>query len=282
MPHGITAAIVAECLFNSVSADMVSSARDGGRLFRFELRGRRNDQDALYSYREVLKELLSSTGGCPIIDKRILQEGFEIYAERVGIKGSDSGQESYAVKLLLMQVSRICRNTTTGIRLAPWLSNLVRLVKSHDVPVSSTEEYDSQDAVLVPKAKPKAKILKSPQKRRRLLVRMPTTPSIASSPRCRRTSPAFEEDDENDEEDEQDEENGWNDSQSSKGEVESVQKTPVKTPGKFLFYWSDLGGCPFKPLNVFLSPAGGVKASIPATRHVHPDVFPIKGGGRLV
>ena len=132
MPKGTTTSLVKQALMNSLTASRLEDGRKGKTTFEWKLRGRKCDKDALFENRQVLEEVLRMTMSLNI-DKAILNESIRVVDKSAGGAISnapaDIQTQAYSLKQMLMGLSQVCRNVTTGARLSPWLASLVRTAK---------------------------------------------------------------------------------------------------------------------------------------------------------
>ena len=133
MPDGTTASLVKQALMNSLTANRLNDCRKGNTTLERKLRSRKCGSDALLENRMVLEEVLRMTMSLNI-DKAILIEGMREVDKSSGGAIShapvDILHQAYNLKQMLMGLAQVCRNVTTGARLAPWLASLVRTAKA--------------------------------------------------------------------------------------------------------------------------------------------------------
>ena len=173
--------MIASALWSALTPKDIEAAKKSGKLFDYKLSGRRSDNDALFQHKHVLDSLLTAAGST-IIDKKELLGGLEQWAEKMPqpFQLKKPSDDAYALKLMLMQVARIKRNMTTGVRLSPWLRDLIQKCDVADV---STTDYDENGAKRL-KVNDSPEAPKKMMRRRSVLMRMPTTPSPRLLQRC--------------------------------------------------------------------------------------------------
>ena len=167
MPTCIAASQLEAALLRGVTAHRLEEGRKGHRLFVWRLRGRKCDRDSLFKNSDVLLEIITTTNSMHI-DKTVLVDALKSFDQKTGFSLSncpeaDIATQSYAIKSMLMSLLRVCRQCTTGARLAPWLLQLVRAARQcPDVTdtegwtdAMSTTEYTDGDHIGEPTPKKK-------------------------------------------------------------------------------------------------------------------------------
>ena len=209
-PSGANGELVADVLCRCLPRGSVEAVRSSGQLFSYKLEGtsgRKTDSEALYKNKDVLAGLIESNAGSTVLDKSILKSGIEIWSSRVSCEVADADRNSYSLKLMLMALQRAKNNCTTGTRLVGWMKILLAKINSCCTVLSSTTEWEEDGTA----PKSRRHIADSPdaakEKKKRLLVRMPTTPSPQHVRRGRASSClALEDVDSEEEQDEKEQE----------------------------------------------------------------------------
>ena len=248
--------MVSETLFKSITKDMIKDAKQSGELFKFSMHGRKNDNNSLYRCKDVLMDIVRQNGGSTVVDKAVLETGLTEFVGKVDVELSHVGNQAYALKLLLMQVSRIKRNMTTGARLAPWLLKLVQMASHNgtEAGMSETTEYSEDGrkkrSTKAPTYENDADPCSSPPRRssaaksssstassgkRRLLLRMPTTPSDRDTPLFLRKAASAD---------------PWHDLRQSDDGEDGTETTEASgKPESYIYYWDEASGGMRMPCN---------------------------------
>ena len=245
---GTNAAVVEECLYRAVSQTSVEQAKKSGELFSFNLSGRRNDESALFLHKNVLQHLLEKCGST-CIDKKILLDGLVAFAEKMGMKLRDVGDQAYALKLMLMQLRRSKGNMKDGSRVAPWLRELLVLVDDTEPMAADQAIDDSQVGPLLRS--------RSPNPRRGSVLRADLLKNLPDQYQEYRPQHVhFRESSDDDDDDDDDQEEESTDSSkdeeiplsAQKGEPLAIGDTTNKSAGQdhpardFMYYWDESRG----------------------------------------
>ena len=184
MPQGITPSVIRDCLQKAMTSSWWEDLVQGRKLFDYTMsaKGNKKDLEALFKARFFLSELLSASG-TTTIDKVTLVDGLKLFAANSQHKFVDVENQAYALKQMLMHLRKTRSNSTTGTRLAPWLSSLIALDKQ-DLAGDTVDSSVELPIVQLPTQTESVRATK-------LLKRMPSTPpdSQASSARL---APAIE------------------------------------------------------------------------------------------
>ena len=139
-PSGVTAGLVQQVIFETVPASRIEEANHTKKtlfITKHDGKTRKSDKGALRTNFDTLLGVLKAAG-TNVIDKMSLMDGLKMWDAKVGGVCEKSTEmsladQSYCLKIMLMDIGRTKRNTTTGARLTPWLKTLIQACRQpHD------------------------------------------------------------------------------------------------------------------------------------------------------